>query len=78
MTMAGKYFAEIAFRRDGSSRFHPDHRWGNFGSVGLAWLISRENFLREINWLNYLKLRFSYGEVGNDASLDYCGLDVFV
>ena len=67
----GKYFAEIAFRRDGSSRFHPDHRWGNFGSVGLAWLISRENFLREINWLNYLKLRFSYGEVGNDASLDY-------
>ncbi len=66
-----KYFAEIAFRRDGSSRFHPDHRWGNFGSVGLAWLISRENFLREISWMNYLKLRFSYGEVGNDASLDY-------
>lgn len=68
-----KYFAEGAFRRDGSSRFHPDHRWGNFGSVGLAWLVSGENFLRDIRWLDYLKMRFSYGEVGNDASVGYYG-----
>lgn len=66
-----KYFTEIAFRRDGSSRYHPDHRWGNFGSVGIAWLASRENFLKNVRWLDYLKLRFSYGEVGNDASVDY-------
>ena len=68
---AERYFVEMAFRRDGSSRYHPDHRWGNFGSMGLAWIVSQENFLSELDWLNHLKLRFSYGEVGNDATIDY-------
>lgn len=67
----GKYFAEFSFRRDGSSRFHPEHRWGNFGSAGLGWIVSEENCLQQVNWLDFLKLRFSYGAVGNDASADY-------
>lgn len=68
-----KYFAEIAFRRDGSSRFHPDHRWGNFWSAGVSWMVSKENFMKRFNWLDDLKVRFSYGEVGNDASVGYYG-----
>ncbi len=64
-----KYFAEASFRRDGSSRFHPDSRWGNFWSVGGSWIISRENFMQHPNlsWINYLKLRAAYGTVGNNA-----------
>lgn len=68
-----KYFAEMSFRRDGSSRFHPDHRWGNFWSAGVSWIISQENFMKRFTWLDDLKLRFSYGEVGNDASVGYYG-----
>ena len=64
-----KYFAEASFRRDGSSRFHPDSRWGNFWSVGGSWIISRENFMQhpDLSWINYLKLRAAYGTVGNNA-----------
>ena len=68
-----KYFAEASFRRDGSSRFHPDHRWGNFWSVGGSWMISRENFMKDVRWINDLKLRAAYGEVGNDAGVGYYG-----
>ncbi|GHT53339.1 SusC/RagA family TonB-linked outer membrane protein [Bacteroidia bacterium] len=64
-----KYFASGSFRRDASSRFHPDNRWGNFGSGGLAWLISKENFLSDIDWIDELKLKVSYGVQGNDALL---------
>lgn len=60
------YFAEASFRRDGSSIFHTDHRWGNFWSAGVAWMVSNEAFLKEVSWLDRLKLRFSYGQVGND------------
>lgn len=60
------YFAEASFRRDGSSIFHADHRWGNFWSVGVGWMLSNESFLQHVSWLNHLKLRFSYGQVGND------------
>lgn len=62
-----RYFLEASFRRDGSSRFHPDNRWGNFFSVGAAWDITREAFMREVDWVDYLKLRLSYGEVGNNS-----------
>ncbi len=68
-----RYFAEAAFRRDGSSRFHADHRWGNFGSFGLVWLLSRERFLSNISWIDGMKLRLSYGRVGNDAGVGYYG-----
>ena len=55
----GKYFFSASYRRDASSRFHPDHRWGNFGSVGGAWLLTKENFLKDVKWLNMLKLKAS-------------------
>ena len=66
-----KYFFDASFRRDGSSRFHPDNRWGNFWSVGGSWMISKEEFMSDVDWVNDLKLRASYGEVGNDAGVDY-------
>lgn len=69
----GKYFFSASYRRDASSRFHPDNRWGNFGSVGGAWLMSRENFLRDVKWLDMLKLKVSYGIQGNDDLLDLSG-----
>ena len=63
-----KYFGEVSIRRDGSSRFHKDKRWGTFWSVGASWIITKEKFMQGIDWLNYLKLRAAYGSVGNDAS----------
>ena len=61
-----RYFASASYRRDGSSRFAPGHRWGNFGSVGAAWLISNEGFMSGIGWISILKLKASYGVQGND------------
>ncbi len=66
-----KYFFSGSYRRDASSRFHPDHRWGGFYSVGAAWVMNKENWLREVQWLDFLKLKFSYGEQGNDAIGSY-------
>ena len=64
---AGKYFASASYRRDASSRFHPDHRWGNFWSLGGAWIISKENFMESTyEWLDNLKLKASIGSQGND------------
>lgn len=65
-----RYNAEFNFRRDGSSRFAKDARWGNFWSVGANWILSNEEFLKSQKWINYLKLRADYGEVGNDMSAD--------
>ncbi len=61
-----RYFASASFRRDGSSRFAPGHRWGNFGSIGAAWLMSSEWFMDGAWWLDMLKLKASYGVQGND------------
>lgn len=63
-----KYFAEASIRRDGSSRFAKDNRWGTFWSVGASWIISKEKFMHSLDWVNYLKLRLAYGSVGNDAA----------
>lgn len=68
-----KYFADFSFRADGSSRFHPDNRWGEFWSIGGSWMISKEEFMANNEQVNDLKLRASYGEVGNDASVGYYG-----
>lgn len=65
-----KYFASFSIRSDGSSRFAPGHRYGTFWSVGLNWRISEENFMKDITWLDDLKLRASYGTSGNKTS-DY-------
>lgn len=65
-----KYFASVSYRRDASSRFHPDHRWGNFWSLGGAWLISKEDFF-DVDWIDELKYKASYGSQGNDNIGDY-------
>ena len=68
-----RYNVEASFRRDGSSKFHKDARWGNFWSIGANWVISNEQFMKKYDWVNYLKLRADYGEVGNDAGSGYYG-----
>jgi TonB-linked SusC/RagA family outer membrane protein len=60
------YYFSASFRRDGSSRFHPNSRWGNFWSLAGAWNISQEGFLSGRDWLDHLKLKASYGGQGND------------
>lgn len=66
-----KYFASASMRRDASSRFHPDHRWGTFFSFGGAWIMTKEEFMKSANWLNMLKLKTSFGQVGNDNIGDF-------
>ena len=68
-----KYNLEASFRRDGSSRFHKDNRWGNFGSIGANWMVSEEEFMKDVAWVNSLKLRANWGIVGNDAGSGYYG-----
>ena len=70
-----KYYASMLYRHDGSSRFSKDNRWGDFWSFGASWRISEENFMKDVKWVNNLKLRASYGETGNDAILDNEGYD---
>lgn len=62
---AGKYFLSGSLRRDGSSRFGSDNRYGTFYSVGASWIVSRENFLKDVSSIDFLKLRSSYGVTGN-------------
>lgn len=64
-----KYYASVSYRRDASSRFHPDNRWGNFWSVSAAWDMAKENFISHIDWINMLKLKASFGQQGNDNLL---------
>lgn len=65
-----KYLLSASWRTDGSSRFSPDSRWGTFWSFGAGWNLDREDFLQGVSWINALKLRSSYGQLGNDALLD--------
>lgn len=73
---AGRYFVSGSYRRDASSRFHPDHRWGNFWSVGAAWLLNQENWF-DAPWVNMLKLKASYGSQGNDNIGNYLYTDTY-
>ncbi len=66
-----KYFGNIAYRRDASSRFHPDNRWGNFWSASGAWMMSDEEFLDTVDWLDMLKFKASFGQQGNDDIGNY-------
>ena len=63
---ADRYHLSASIRRDGSSRFHKDNRWGTFWSVGATWVASKEQFMKNADWVNNLALRASYGSVGND------------
>ena len=64
-----RYLLTATVRRDGSSKFAKDNRWGTFPSVAAAWRISEEPFMQKINWLSNLKLRLSYGVTGNNDGI---------
>ncbi len=65
-SLADTYFANVSYRRDASSRFSPENRWGNFWSASAAWMISNESFIGSANWVDMLKLKASIGQQGND------------
>ncbi|RYD54285.1 MAG: SusC/RagA family TonB-linked outer membrane protein [Sphingobacteriales bacterium] len=65
------YYVSGTFRRDGSSRFLPGKRWGTFGSIGLGWVMTNEDFMRNLGPVNYLKLKASYGILGDQQGLGY-------
>ncbi|WP_344981597.1 TonB-dependent receptor [Compostibacter hankyongensis] len=66
-----KYLLSLAFRRDGSSRFGSNNKWGNFPSVSVGWVVSEEGFLHNVKGISFLKLRASYGKTGNNNIGDY-------
>lgn len=70
-----KYMASVTLRRDGSSRFGPDNRWGNFYAGSLGWRIDKESFLVDNNLIDLLKLRAGYGSIGNQEIGDYAFTD---
>lgn len=79
-----KYFFSASIRRDASSVFGIDSKWGTFWSVGGAWRVKQEAFLQNVNWLTDLKLRANYGTVGNDKFIStntelsrYASLDLY-
>ena len=65
----GRYLLTATFRRDGSSKFTKDNRWGTFPSAAAAWRISEEPFMQKVNWLSNLKLRLAYGVTGNNTGI---------
>lgn len=65
-----KYLLTLNFRADGSSKLNPKHRWGYFPSASAAWRISSERFMKEVEWVDDLKLRGGWGKVGNQSGLD--------
>jgi TonB-linked SusC/RagA family outer membrane protein len=64
-----KYYFDASIRTDGSSRFYKDNRWGTFWSVGGNWQVGKEDFMRNLTWINTLALKVSYGVQGNDDIL---------
>ncbi|MDD4799683.1 MAG: TonB-dependent receptor [Proteiniphilum sp.] len=70
-----RYLFTFNIRGDGSSKLHPDHRWGTFPSFSGAWRISSENFMRELTWIDDLKIRGGWGQTGNQSGIgDYAYL----
>ncbi|MBO6028183.1 MAG: SusC/RagA family TonB-linked outer membrane protein [Bacteroidales bacterium] len=72
-----KYYASASFRRDASSTFDVNHRWGNFWSVGAAWIVNKESFLAGASWIDQLKLKASIGQQGNDSINSYAYIDTY-
>ncbi len=70
-SLADKYLLTVTLRADGSSRFAKGNKWGYFPSGGLAWRINQEDFLKDVSFLDNLKLRTSYGIVGNQEISSY-------
>jgi len=65
-----KYYATLTFRRDGSSKFGVNNRWGNFPSASVAWRLKSESFLTNVSWLNDLKINAGFGVVGNQDAIN--------
>lgn len=76
-SLMDKYLFKASVRRDGSSRFGADNRFGTFPAVSAGWIISEEDFLADSDMLSFLKLRASYGETGNANIGDYAALGLF-
>jgi TonB-linked SusC/RagA family outer membrane protein len=72
-----RYFFSASYRRDASSRFAKEHRWGNFWSVGGAWLLSKESFMSDLKWIDLLKVKASVGQQGNDNIGNYAYTDIY-
>ncbi|MDH6304703.1 TonB-linked SusC/RagA family outer membrane protein [Parabacteroides sp. PF5-5] len=73
-----RYMITATLRRDGSSKFGANHKWGTFPSASAAWGISQEDFMQDINWVSDLKLRVGYGVTGNQDGLDpYKSLELY-
>jgi len=68
---SGRYLVTTTFRRDGSSRFGDENKWGNFPSFSLGWRMSDESFFPEVGWINDIKVRGSWGKVGNQEIADF-------
>lgn len=75
-TLLDKYLLTVSMRRDGSSVFGANNKWGNFPSVAGAWKIGEEEFMKPITWISNLKLRVSYGAVGNQGISRYQTLNL--
>ncbi|HTI90548.1 MAG TPA: SusC/RagA family TonB-linked outer membrane protein [Puia sp.] len=69
-----KYILQATFRREGSSKFGANHKWGNFPSISAGWDIARENFMKNVGWISQLKLRGGFGVTGNSGIPDYQSL----
>ena len=74
---SNRIFASVSYRRDASSRFHPDHRWGNFWSLGGGWIINHERWFPTVSWVDMLKLKASIGSQGNDNISNYLYVDTY-
>lgn len=72
-----RYFGSFSYRRDGSSNFHPKHRWGNFWSIGGAWILTKEEWFPKNQYVNMLKFKASYGEQGNDGIGPFRYVDIY-
>ncbi len=74
----GRYLFEINGRYDGSSKFQPENRWDLFGGGSIAWRLSEEDFMKDASWIDNLKLRASYAEMGSQAGIgNYDGIQLF-
>lgn len=72
-----KYYLSVSLRKEGSSKFGYDNKWGYFPAASAAWHLTQENFLKGVTWLNELKLRADYGETGNQDFGNYLSLDTY-
>lgn len=72
-----RYYLSASLRREGSSKFGLNNKWGNFPAISAAWRLSEEKFLKNVSWLNDLKLRADYGETGNQDFGNYLSLATY-